>query len=137
MLQSVLSDEDFRRLDTWAWAITCLLLQKTISLPAWICQLPDEADAFGRKQRFRRWLNNRAIKVRQFYQPFISQALVDWPGHTLYIGLDTTSVANRLVIARTAIIYRGRAVPLAWQVFKRQSVMLAFDQYAGLVRYTQ
>ena len=39
-------------------------------------------------------------------------------------------------MARTAVIYRGRAVPLAWQVFKRQSVMLAYDQYAGLVRLT-
>jgi hypothetical protein len=135
-LQSALFGEDFRRLDTWAWAITGLLLQKTISLPAWVSHLPDEADAFGREQRFRRWLNNRAVKVRPYYQPFISQALMDWSGHSLYIGLDTTSVANRLVIARTAVIYRGRAVPLAWQVFKRQSVMLAFDQYADLVRYT-
>lgn len=136
VLQSVLSGEDFRHLDTWAWAITGLLLQKTISLPGWISHLPDEADAFGREQRFRRWLNNRAVNVRRLYQPFISQALGEWSGHTLYIGLDTTSVANRLVIARTAVIYRGRAVPLAWQVFKRRSVMLAFDQYAGLVRYT-
>lgn len=136
VLQSVLFDEDFRRLDTWAWAITGLLLQKTISLPAWISHLPDEADAFGREQRFRRWLNNRAVNVRRFYQPFITQALMEWSGHTLYIGLDTTSVANRLVITRTAVLYRGRAVPLAWQVFKRRSVMLAFDHYAGLVRYT-
>ena len=136
VIQSALAGEDFRRLDTWAWAITGLLLQKTISLPAWISHLPDEADAFGREQRFRRWLNNRAVKVRPFYQPFITQALADWSGHTLYVGLDTTSMVNRLVIVRTAVIYRGRAVPLAWQVFKRQSVMLAFDQYADLVRYT-
>ena len=69
VLQSELSGEDFRRLDTWAWAITGLLLQKTISLPAWICHLPDEADAFGREQRFRRWLNNRAVKVNHFISP--------------------------------------------------------------------
>jgi hypothetical protein len=136
ILQSELVNEDFRHLDTLAWAITGLLLEKTISLPAWVSHLPDESDAFAREQRFRRWLNNEGVNVRRLYQPFITRALAGWPGQTLYIGLDTTSVANRLVIARTAVIYRGRAVPLAWQVFKRQSVMLAFDQYAELVQYT-
>jgi hypothetical protein len=135
-LEKELASEDFRNLDTLAWAITGVLLQKTISLPAWVSILPGEADAFAREQRYRRWLNNRKINVRHFYHPFITQALADWVDHTLYVGLDTTSVANRFVIARTAVIYRGRAVPLAWQVFKRKSVMLAFDQYAGLMRYT-
>lgn len=136
VLQSERADEDFRNLDTLAWAITGTLLQKTISLPSWASILPDKITAAAREQRFRRWLSSRLINVRHLYQPFIEHALADWAGHTLYIGLDTTSVMNRLVIARTAIIYRGRAVPLAWQVFKRKSVMLAFDQYADLVQYT-
>jgi len=136
ILQAEVVHEDFRNMDTWAWAMTGVLLQRTINLPAWVTVMPDEADAFAREHRFRRWLNNPAVDVRRFYRPFITQALDDWAGHTLYIGLDTTSVNNRLVIARTAAIYRGRAVPLAWQVFKRQSVMLAFDQSAELVRYT-
>ena len=136
LLQSKLGDEDFRNLDTWAWAITGVLLQKTISWPAWSTVMPDPIDAFAREQRFRRWHDNPRIEVRRFYHPFITQALADWSGHTAYIGLDTTSVNDRLVIARTALLYRGRAVPLAWQVFKRRSVMLAFGQYAELVRYT-
>ena len=134
--QTELADQDFRNLDTLAWAATGLLLQKTISLPAGGSCLPDETNAATREQRFRRWLSNPHVNVRGLYPPFITQALADWSGHTLYVALDTTRVANRLVIARTAVIYRGRAVPLAWQVFKRQRVMLAFEQYAGLVRYT-
>ena len=136
ILQAELVNEDFRNMDTWAWAITGVLLERTINLPAWVTVMPDEADAFAREHRFRRWLNNPTVDVRRFYRPFITQALAGWAGHTLHVGLDTTSVNNRLVIARTAAIYRGRAVPLAWQVFKRKSVMLAFDHYAGLVRYT-
>jgi hypothetical protein len=135
-LQPELADEDFRNLDTLAWAITGVLLQKTISLPAWVSVLPDDAEASAREQRFRRWLKNSKINVRHFYQPFIMRALTDWVDHTMYVGLDTTSIANRLVIAQTAAIYRGRAVPLAWQVYERKSVMLAFDQYADLVQYT-
>lgn len=136
LLQSQLGGEDLRNLDTWAWAITGILLQKTIRWPAWCTIIPDPVDAVAREQRFRRWHENPRIAVRQCYHPFITQALKDWAGHTAYIGLDTTSVEDRLVIARTALLYRGRAVPLAWQVFQRRSVMLAFGQYAELIRYT-
>jgi hypothetical protein len=135
-LQSELAQEDFRNLNTLAWAITGVLLHKTISVPRWAASLPDEAEALARERRFRRWLNSRFVQVRRWYEPFICQALVNWSDHILYVGLDTTSVNNHLVVARTSVIYRGRAVPLAWQVFKRQSVMLAFNQYAGLVQYT-
>ncbi len=109
-LQVELADEDFRNLDTLAWAITGMLLQKTISLPAWASVLPDNTDASAREQRFRRWLKNKKSNVRHFYQPFITRALMDWADHTMYVALDTTSMDNRLVIARTAVIYRGRAV---------------------------
>jgi hypothetical protein len=135
-LQSELASEDFRNVNTLAWAITGVLLQKTINVPLWAASVPDEAKALARERRFRRWLNNMFVQVRRHYTPFIQRALTDWEGHTLYVGLDTTSVNNALVIARTSAIYRGRAVPLAWQVFKRKSVMLAFDQYAGLVQFT-
>lgn len=135
-LQSELAAEDFRNVDTFAWAITSLLLQKTINVPLWAACVPDEAEALARERRFRRWLDNPRLRVRRYYTPFIQQALASWQKHPLYVGLDTTSVNQRLVVARTALIYRGRAVPLAWQVFKRQSVMLAYGQYAGLVQFT-
>jgi hypothetical protein len=136
LFESELVDENIRSVDTLAWAMTGTLLQKTISLPAWASVLPDATDAAAREQRFRRWLDSPLVDVQRVYAPFIRSALAAWSSHPLYVGLDTTRVGNRLVIARTAVIYRGRAVPLAWQVFKRKSVMLAFNQYAGLVQYT-
>jgi hypothetical protein len=54
----------------------------------------------------------------------------------MYLALDTSSITEHLVLARTAVIYRGRAVPLAWQVYSRRSVMLSFKQYAPLLHYT-
>jgi hypothetical protein len=136
VLQSELANEDLRHLDTLAWAITGVLLQKTTRLPDWVCCIPETTHAATREQGFRRWLDNRRIDVRQFYYPFITKALQHWSDRPLYVALDTTQVTPHLVIARTAVVYRGRAVPLAWQVFNRQSVMLALAQYTGLLRYT-
>jgi hypothetical protein len=135
-LQSELATEDFRTGDTFAWAITGLLLQKTSNVPLWAACVPDEAEALARERRIRRWVDNPRRLVRRYYTPFIQPALAGGWKHPLYVGLDTTSVNQPLVVARTALIYRGRAVPLAWPVFKRQSVMLAYNQYAGLVQFT-
>jgi hypothetical protein len=109
---------------------------KTVNLSAWACSVPDDADAFAREQRFRRWLSNSAVNVRQFYQPFSTCTLADWLNHTLYVGLDTTGVTDHLVVVRTAMLNRKRAVPLAWQVFKSRSATLAYEQYAELIQYT-
>ena len=105
ILRPELIDEDLRNVDTLAWAMTGLLQQKTVSLPAWASVVPDSAEAAAREQRFRRWLSNTKVKVRQIYQPFITRSIASWAEHELYVGLDTTSIDNRLVIARTAAIW--------------------------------
>ncbi len=135
-LQAHLADEDLRNLDTLAWALTGLLLQKTTRVPAWCSCLPDKVDAASREQRFRRWFSTPWVDTQRSYRPFVTQALDTWADHILYLAIDTSCITEHLVLARTAIIYRGRAVPLAWQVFRRHSVMLSFDQYAPLLRYT-
>jgi hypothetical protein len=118
-LHSELAPEDFRNIDSFAGAITGLLLQKTINVPLWVACVPDEAEALAQERRFRRWLDDPRLLVRRSYTPFIQQALAGWRKQPLDVGLDTTSVNQHLVVVRTALIYRGRAVSLAWQVFKR------------------
>lgn len=136
MLQPVLAAEDFRNVETLAWAMTGVLLQKTIQLPAWVVCLPQETEAATRERRFRRWLQTPFVQPQPWYAPFIRGAVSHWDKHPLYVALDTSAVNGQLVILRTAVVYRGRAVPLVWQVFKRKSVMLAFHQYAPLVKRT-
>jgi len=136
VLQPSLMQEDFRHVDTLAWAMTGVLMQQTVSLPAWAVIVPDQSEAKARELRFRRWLQNPKLDAQSWYTPFITEALTDWKKSTVHIALDATSVNNRLVIVRTALIYRQRAVPLAWRVFQRQSVRLAFEHYAPVLRYT-
>lgn len=136
LLQANLADEDFRNLDTLAWALTGLLLQKTTRLPAWASCLPEKINAASREQRFRRWLETRHVNIQRYYRPFITRAIATWTGQRMYVALDTSQITQHLVLARTALIYRGRAVPLAWRVFRRQSVMLSFAHYAPLLRDT-
>jgi len=125
--------EDLRRQKVFAWLVVGLLLEQTISLPYLANVIVSVAKAASRERRVQRFLTNARVQVRAYYDSLIRAALVEWVEHTFYIAIDTTSLAGRLVICRLALVYRGRAVPLVWQVYERQSVMLAYAFYRPLL----
>jgi hypothetical protein len=48
--------------------------------------------------------------------------------------LDSTSLWDRFVIVRVALIYRGRAVPLSWLVLEQASTSVAFETYQPILK---
>jgi hypothetical protein len=64
ILEPSLAQEDFRSVDTPAWVLTGILLQKTVNLPAWATIVPDSSDAKACELRFRRWLQNAKLDVQ-------------------------------------------------------------------------
>ena len=125
--------EDLRRQKVFAWLVVGLLLEQTISLPYLANVIVGAAKAASRERRVQRFLTNVHVQVQAYYDNLIRAALVEWVGQTLYLALDTTSLAGRLVICRVALVYRGRAIPLVWQVYDRPSVMLTYEDYRPLL----
>ena len=121
---------DLRRLNTLAWAITGLCLTHTVRLGAWAQVLPSCAQsAASRERRFSRWLHNRAIHPQEWYLPVVEAALVDWPVDSrLYVALDTTALTP-FVLIRASLVYRGRAIPLAWRAVRHKSTQVSFEAY--------
>jgi hypothetical protein len=129
--------EDLRRQKVFVWLVVGLLLEKTISLPLIANAIISTAKASSRVRRLQRFLRNSHVCVRAYYDGLIRAALAEWTDRTLYLALDTTSLAGRLVICRVALIYRGRAIPLVWQVYDRKSVMLAWADYKDLLDHAR
>lgn len=127
--------EDLRRQVVFAWLVVGLLLEQTINVPRLANAIVSVAKAASRERRVQRFLTNAHVKVGEYYDALIRQALRGWAGQTLYVALDTTTLAGRLVICRLALIYRGRAIPLVWQVYARKSVMLAYESYKPLLEH--
>lgn len=127
--------EDLRRQKVFAWLVVGLLLEQTINLPYLANVIVSLAKAASRERRVQRFLMNARVCVRDYYDHLIRSALVEWAGQTLYLAIDTTSLAGRLVICRVALVYRGRAIPLVWQVYDRKSVMLAYASYQPLLEH--
>jgi hypothetical protein len=118
---------DRRHLKTLAWMIVGLIQARVVSLTAWAPSVHSRAvDAQSRVRRLDRWLENHRIAGHQLYGPLIQQALAEWGTHGLYLALDTSTVGDTSGVVRMALIYRGRAIPLGWNVLQHPSRRIAY-----------
>lgn len=127
---------DVRHLATCVWMVVGLVGAGTVNLEAWCPYVVGRATLAASKVcRFHRWLANPAIRVQELYAPLIRQSLADWGVERLYVALDTSMLWNQFCIVRVALIYRGRALPLAWQVLAHPSSSVMYTVYAPLLTY--
>lgn len=129
---------DIRRLVTLAWAVVGLCLTKSANFSHWGEGVISQAQsAQSHQRRFKRWLFNERVQVERFYQPLLAEALRDWsPNQRLYVALDTSDLGNGYILIRTGLIYRGRALPIAWRVFQHNSTTVGYDDYQGVLHQT-
>ena len=137
-LLSVLSQHakwlDRRHRQTLAWMMVGLINSKTVSLGAWAPFVVSRARyAQSIVRRFSRWLDNNRLKPESLYGPLIGQAWGSWMGKRVYVALDTSMLWNTYCLIRLSVIYRGRAVPLVWQVIEHGSAAVSFETYKDLL----
>ncbi len=122
--------QDVRRVRTLAWAITGLCLSQSVHLSAWAEVAQSRTQSAARRvRRFSRWLHHPGIVPAQWYQPVIQAALSGWPvDQRLSVALDTTALTP-FVLIRACLVYRGRAIPLAWRAMRHRSTQVSFEAY--------
>ena len=125
---------DVRHLQTLAWMVGGLIQAEGVKLTAWVPFVHSRARyAQSTQRRFRRWLGNRRIEVTPLYGPLIAQALQEWGTHTLYLALDTSLLWNQYCLGRLSVVYRGRAVPVVWEVMEHRSSSVTHAAYEALL----
>ena len=126
---------DQRHLKTAVSMMVGLMLSSSISLTSWIPYALGRAlQAQSVQRRFARWLDNDRLKVHDLYSPLIQEALGAWGEATRYLALDTTMRWGQYCMIRLSVIYRGRAVPLSWDVLEHASAQVAFRAYRQLLQ---
>lgn len=115
--------------------MVCGLLQSAkVSLPAWRPFSSSSAlQAQSYQRRFQRWLNNERLNVAELSAPILKMLLTNLAPGRVYLFLDTTVLWDSFCQARISLIYRGRALPLAFFTFKHKSSTLGYDFYAPLL----
>src|SRR2546426_6403508 len=108
-----------RHLHTLAALISGIVGGKSTQLPHIATKVPDGRKPESRVKRFTRWLDNERIVEEVYFLPYAALLLTHLALETLVVVMDGSVVGRGCMALMLHVVYKGRALPLAWRV--RQS----------------
>src|SRR6266498_4871319 len=105
-----------RHLTTLAALISGIVGSKNTQLPHIATKVPDGSKPESRVKRFARWLDNDRILEEMYFIPYAETLLIHLALETLVLVMDGSVVGRDCTALMIHVIYKGRALPLAWRV---------------------
>jgi hypothetical protein len=103
-------------LTTLAALISGIVASKSTQLPQIATKVPDGTKPESRVKRCARWLDNERILEELYFLPYAEILLRHLAFETLVLVMDGSVVGRGCVALMIHVIYKGRALPLAWRV---------------------
>jgi hypothetical protein len=105
-----------RHLTTLAALISGIVASKSTQFPKIAASVPDGNKPDSRVKRFSRWVTNERITEEVYFLPYAELLLAHLALQTLVLVLDGSVVGRGCVALMLHVVYKGRALPLAWLV---------------------
>ena len=105
-----------RHLATLAALISGIVASKSTQLPKIAAKVPDDTKPESRVKRFTRWVDNAHITAEGYFVPYAARLLAHLALQTLVLVIDGSVVGRGCVALMIHVVYKGRALPLAWVV---------------------
>src|SRR2546421_3891199 len=115
-----------RHVQTLAALISGIVGGKSTQLPHIATKVSDGRKPESRVKRFARWLDNERILEEMYFLPYADLLLTQLALETLVLVMDGSVVGRGCTALMIHVIYKGRALPLAWR--GRQSPQRDFSQ---------
>jgi hypothetical protein len=122
-----------RHLTTLAALISGIVGGKSTQLPHIATKVPDSYKPESRVKRFARWLDNERIVEEMYFLPYAEILLTHLALETLVLVMDGSGVGRGCVALMLHVIYKGRALPLAWRVRQGPKGHFPEDLHIALV----
>src|ERR687888_1120266 len=126
-----------RHLTTLAAMISGMVGSKSTQLPAIATKVPDGAQAESRVKRFTRWVRNDQITTEVYFVPYAKVLLAHLALQTLVLVIDGSVVGRGCVALMMHVVYKGRALPLAWLVRQGKKGHFPEDWHITLVQQVE
>jgi hypothetical protein len=129
-------EERVTRVRTLSWLMVGMLWARSVHLSRIANHLFGQAQKTSKEQRLRRWLKNRAVRVRRWYAP-VARALLAAAAQqgTIRLLADGTQVGTNHRLLMIAVAYRRRALPIAWSWVADYSGLSSSRQQCALLAY--
>lgn len=107
--------ERITRVRTMSWFMVGLLESRSVHLSRIANKIPGKAKRRSRTKQLERFVDNKNIRVRSWYEPLATQLLAqaaqqEW----VRLIIDCSKIGNGHQLCMVALAYRRRALPIAW-----------------------
>jgi hypothetical protein len=123
-----------RHLTTLAALISGIVASKSTQLPHIATHVPDGHLPESRIKRFARWVKNAHVTEEVYFLPYATLLLQHLAVQTLVLVIDGSVVGRGCVALMLHVVYKGRALPLAWQVRQGAKGHFPEDLHIALVQ---
>jgi len=103
-------------LTTLAALISGIVGSQSTQLPKIAAHVSDGAQPESRAKRFARWLKNDYGTEEVYFVPFAEVLVIPLAWQTLVLVIDGSVVGRGCVALMLHVVYKGRALPIAWLV---------------------
>ena len=69
---------------------------------------------------FSRWIKNKGISFETYFLPFAQLLLENLSHSPLHLVIDGSTVGRECMVLMVGVVYKKRALPIAWTVAKRK-----------------
>ena len=131
--------ERVTRLRNFAWITVGILLSRSVHLSRIAEKIPGQASTVSKTRRISRFLNNGAIKVREWYASVARDILQQVVAQDLEVRLltDGSKVGFGHQLLMVALAYRRRAIPIAWTWVRSARGHSSARKQLALLTYSQ
>jgi hypothetical protein len=105
-----------RHVQTLAALISGIVGSKSTQLPTIATKVPDGTKPESRVKRFARWVDNAHILEEVYFLPYADVLLRHLALQTVVLVMDGSGVGRGCTALMIHVVYKGRALPLAWRV---------------------
>ena len=122
-----------RHLTTLAALISGIVASKSTQLPNIAIHVPDRNKVESRVKHFARWVANAHILEEIYFLPYAHILLQHLALQTVVLVMDGSVVGRGCNALMIHVVYKGRALPLAWRVRQGPKGHFPEDLHIALV----
>jgi len=137
MLSKQCPGERITRIRNFSWLMVGLYRSRSVHLSKVAENIPGSACLPSLTRRMRRLLDNRAIRVRDWYEPIAKSIIERMASGEIHLIVDGSKVGFGHQLLLVAIAYRRRAIPLAWTWVKGSRGHSTVHKQKALLSYVR
>jgi len=138
-IEQLRPDERVTRLRNLTWLLVGIYRSKAVHLSKVALKIPGDANVLSITRRLSRFLDNPAIRVREWYEPIardVLQAMANTVGEIRLIA-DGTKVGFGHQLLMVTVAFRRRAIPIAWTWVRKSRGHSSAAKQLALLAYVR